>query len=135
VALVRLRGSDLKSRLLENGVSGGRGEGRFLQVSGMKVTFDRGRPEGQRVLDVQVQRGNAYVPLENDSTYVVAVPDYMYGGGDRYTFTQVALEKVEPGPDLKLIAFDALSSLYARGQAIAPRIEGRLVDRTPRTEQ
>lgn len=134
VALVTLRGRDVKG-MLENSVSGGRGEGRFLQVSGVKVTFDRSRPEGQRVLDVQVRRGTSYAPLAEDSTYVVAVPDYMYGGGDRYTFTQNAIEKVEPGPDLKLIAFDALTSLYARGQAIAPRVEGRLVDRTPREGQ
>ena len=131
VALVTLRGADLRARVLENGVSGGRGEGRFLQVSGLKVTFDRSRPDGQRILDVRVQRGASYVPLADDSTYVVAVPDYMYGGGDGYTFAQVAANKVEPGPDLKLIAFDALTSLYARGQAIAPRVEGRLVDQTP----
>jgi len=130
VALVTLKGSDLRSRVLENSVSGGRGEGRFLQVSGLKVTFDRGRPEGERVLDVQVRRGDGWAPLANDSSYVVAVPDYMYGGGDRYTFNQVATGRVEPGPDLKLIAFDVLTNLYARGQAIAPRVEGRLIDRT-----
>lgn len=134
VALVTLHGRDVRG-MFENSVSGGRGEGRFLQVSGAKVTFDRGRPEGQRVLDVQVQRGTAFAPLADDSTYVVAVPDYLYGGGDRYTFAQHAVARVEPGPDLKLIAFDALSSLYARGQAIAPRVEGRLVDRTPREGQ
>lgn len=132
VALVTLRGRDLRGSLLENAVSGGRGEGRFLQVSGLKATFDRSRPEGQRILDVQVQRGNAWAPLADDSTYVVAVPDYLYGGGDGYSFTRQAVAKVDPGPDLKLIAFDALTSLYARGQAIAPRVEGRLIDRTPR---
>ncbi|HEU4561118.1 MAG TPA: 5'-nucleotidase C-terminal domain-containing protein [Longimicrobium sp.] len=131
VALVTLRGTDVKG-MLENSVSGGRGEGRFLQVSGLKVAFDRSRPEGQRILDVQVQRGEGWAPLAADSSYVVAVPDYLYGGGDRYTFAQNALVKVEPGPDVKLIAFDVLSSFYARGQAIAPRVEGRLIDRTPR---
>ena len=134
VALVTLRGTDVKG-MLENSVSGGRGEGRFLQVSGLKVAFDRSRPEGQRILDVQVQRGEGWAPLAADSTYVVAVPDYLYGGGDRYTFAQNAVARVEPGPDVKLIAFDVLSSLYARGQAIAPRVEGRLIDRTPRENQ
>jgi len=131
VALVTLHGRDVRG-MFENSVSGGRGEGRFLQVSGVKVTFDRSRPERERVLDVQVQRGTSFSPLADDSTYVVAVPDYIYGGGDRYTFARNAVAKVEPGPDLKLIAFDALSNLYARGQAIAPRVEGRLIDRTPR---
>jgi 2',3'-cyclic-nucleotide 2'-phosphodiesterase (5'-nucleotidase family) len=131
VALVTLRGSDVKG-MLENSVSGGQGEGRFLQLSGLKVAFDRSRAEGQRILEVQVQRGEGWAPLAADSSYVVAVPDYLFGGGDRYTFNRTALAKVEPGPDLKLIAFDALSALYARGQAIAPRVEGRLIDRTPR---
>ncbi|HYH78271.1 MAG TPA: 5'-nucleotidase C-terminal domain-containing protein [Longimicrobium sp.] len=134
VALVTLRGSEVKA-MLENGVSGGQGEGRFLQLSGLKVAFDRSRPDGQRVLDVQVQRDSAWAPLAADGTYVVAVPDYLYGGGDRYTFAARAVAKVEPGPDLKLIAFDALSAAYARGQAIAPRVEGRLIDRTPRQGQ
>lgn len=131
VALVSLRGADVRA-MLERGVSGGPGEGRFLQVSGVRVRFDRGRPEGQRVLDVQVQRGEAWAPLAADSVYVVAVPDYLFGGGDGYTFARSAVESVPPGPDLKLIAFDALTTLYARGQAIAPRIEGRLVDATPK---
>jgi 2',3'-cyclic-nucleotide 2'-phosphodiesterase (5'-nucleotidase family) len=131
VGLVSLRGRDLRETVLERSVSGGRGEGRFLQVSGLKVRFDRSRPEGQRIVDVQVQRGNGWAPLADDSVYVVAVPDYMYGGGDGYTFAQRAIARVPPGPDLKLAAFDALSALFARGQAIAPRVEGRLVDETP----
>jgi 5'-nucleotidase len=130
VALVSLRGTDVRG-MLERSVSGGRGEGRFLQVSGLRVRFDRSRAEGERVLDVQVQRGTGWAPLAADSTYVVAVPDYLFGGGDGYTFARRAVESVPPGPDLKLIAFDALSALYARGQAIAPRVEGRLVDATP----
>jgi 5'-nucleotidase len=132
VGLVSLRGRDLRETVLEHSVSGGRGEGRFLQVSGLKVRFDRSRPEGQRILDVQVQRGSGWAPLADDSVYVVAVPDYLYGGGDAYTFIQRAITRVPPGPDVKLTAFDALSSAYARGQPITPRVEGRLVDVTPR---
>ncbi|HEX8904594.1 MAG TPA: 5'-nucleotidase C-terminal domain-containing protein, partial [Longimicrobiaceae bacterium] len=132
VGLVSLRGRDLREAVLERSVSGGRGEGRFLQVSGLKVRFDRSRPEGRRILDVQVQRGNGWAPLADDSVYVVAVPDYLYGGGDAYTFIQRAVARVPPGPDLKLAAFDALTSAFAHDQAIAPRVEGRLVDVTPR---
>lgn len=130
VALVSLRGEDVRG-MLERSVSGGQGEGRFLQVSGLRVRFDRGRAEGQRIVDVQVQRGAAWAPLAADSVYVVAVPDYLFGGGDGYTFARHAVASVPPGPDLKLIAFDALAALYARGEAISPRVEGRLVDATP----
>jgi len=131
VALVSLRGTEVRG-MLERSVSGGEGEGRFLQVSGLRVRFDRSRPEGARILDVQVQRGAAWAPLAADSVYTVAVPDYMFGGGDGYTFARSAVASVPPGPDLKLIAFDALAAAYGRGQAIAPRVEGRLVDESPR---
>jgi hypothetical protein len=78
-----------------------------------------------------VQCGQGWAPLAADSAYLVAVPDYMFGGGDGYTFATQALEKVPPGPDLKLIAFDALSAACAQGRAIMPRVEGRLIDLTP----
>ena len=133
VGLAKVTGRDLRTRVLENSVSGGRGEGRFLQVSGLRVRFDRSRPEGQRILDVQVQRGESWAPLADDSVYTIAVPDYLLGGGDRYAFPEFARETVPPGPDLRLIAFDALAAAYANGRAIAPTVEGRLVDETPRT--
>ena len=132
IGVVWLRGRDLRETVLERSVSGGRGEGRFLQLSGLKVRFDRSRPEGSRVLDVQVQRGDGWAPLADDSVYSVAVPDYLLGGGDGYTFRQRALRVLPPGPELRLMAFDALLDAYSRGQPIAPRVEGRLVDATPR---
>ena len=131
IGLVSLRGTDVHG-MLEHSVSGGRGEGRFLQVSGLKVRFDRSRPEGQRVVDVQVQRGTAWAPLADDSVYVVAAPDYVLGGGDGYVFARSGTDAIPFGPDLRLLAFDALAAAYARGQAISPRVEGRIVDLTPR---
>ncbi|HEU0013047.1 MAG TPA: 5'-nucleotidase C-terminal domain-containing protein [Longimicrobium sp.] len=128
VALVWLRGRDLREQVLERGVSGGRGEGRFLQVSGLRFSFDRSRPPMQRVTRVEIQRGNAWEPLDDNRTYVVAVPDYLYGGGDTYTFHTRAVLSVPPGPELKLMAFDALTSAYASGQPIAPRVEGRITE-------
>lgn len=128
VALVWLTGRDLKETVLERSVSGGRGEGRFLQVSGLRFTFDRSRPVGQRVTQVEIRRGDAYEPLSDTRVYVVAVPDYMFGGGDGYTFHNRAVLSVPPGPDVRLMAFDALSAAYARGEAIAPQVEGRITE-------
>lgn len=139
VGLVRVTGRDLRTRILENSVSGGRGEGRFLQVSGLRVRFDRSRPQGQRILDVRIERPGqngaapTWAPLADDSVYTIAVPDYLLGGGDGYPFPQVAQGPIVPhGPDLRLIAFDALASAFAAGRAISPTVEGRLVDETPR---
>ena len=128
VALVWLTGRDLREQVLERSVSGGRGEGRFLQVSGLRFTFDRSRDAGRRVTSVEIRRGDAYEPLDEARVYVVAVPDYLFGGGDGYNFHNRAVLSVPPGPDVRLIAFDALSAAYADGRAIAPRVEGRITE-------
>lgn len=128
VGLVWLRGRDIRETVLERSVGGGRGEGRFLQVSGLRFAFDRSRPANQRVTSVEVQRGTAWEPLDDNRVYVVAVPDYLFGGGDGYLFHNRAILSVPPGADLRLIAFDALSAAYARGEAIAPAVEGRITE-------
>lgn len=128
VGLVWLRGRDLRQYVLEQGVSGGRGEGRFLQVSGLRFTFDRSKRPGERVTKVETRQGEGWAPLADDRVYVVAVPDYMYGGGDGYHFKDRAIMTVPPGPDLKLLAFDALSAAYARGESIGPMVEGRITE-------
>ena len=128
VALVWLTGEDLRETVLEQSVSGGRGEGRFLQVSGLRFAFDRRLPVGDRVTSVEIRRGDAYVPLDEDAVYVVAVPDYLFGGGDGYHFHDRARLSVPPGPELKLMAFDALTAAYAAGRAIAPAVEGRITE-------
>lgn len=129
VGLVWLRGRDLRQGVLEHAVSGGRGEGRFLQVSGLRFAFDRRRAAGDRVTRVEVRQGDAWTPLQDDAVYVVAVPDYLFGGGDGYgVFPERAVRAIPPGPDLKLLAFDAIADAYARGEALAPQVEGRIVE-------
>jgi 5'-nucleotidase len=128
VGLLWLRGRDLRQTLLEQSVSGERGEGRFLQVSGLRFTFDRARPSGSRVLAVEVGDGDRWAPLEEERVYVVAIPDYLFAGGDGYLAHNRALLSVPPGAELRLLAFDALTAAYARGEAIAPRVEGRITE-------
>jgi 5'-nucleotidase len=131
VALVWLRGRDLKQLVLEHGVSGGRGEGRFLQVSGVRFELDRTRPPGERVRDVRIGGGEQWAPLDESRVYVVAVPDYLYAGGDGFHFKDHAVMTLPPGPDLKLMVFDDVSSAYARGEAVGRATEGRIVERQP----
>src|SRR5262249_15106508 len=79
---------------LENSVSHGawvdgryrNGVGRFLQVSGLRYTFDPRRPPGQRV--VVVTRANG-VPITPDETmYTAVTSDFVYTGGDGYTMLE-----------------------------------------------
>lgn len=132
VGLVWLRGRDLREAVLEHSVSGGRGEGRFLQVSGIRFAFDRSRPVGDRVTRVEVQRDSTWAPLEDERVYVVAVPDYLFTNGDGYRFRDAATQTVLPGPSLKWLTVQALLDAYSRGQSISPRVEGRIIDSTAR---
>jgi 5'-nucleotidase len=128
IGLLWLRGSDLRQTLLERSVSGGRGEGRFLQVSGLRFTFDRRLPPGRRVTSVEIGEAGRWAPLDDDRVYVVAIPDYLFAGGDGFVAHNRAVLSVPPGAELRLLAFDALASAYARGEAISPRVEGRITE-------
>lgn len=128
VALVWLRGSDVRSRIIEHSVSGDLGNGRFAQFSGVRFSFDRRKPSGQRVVSVDVNKGGTWQPLDDNAHYIVAVPEYSYNNGDGYDFRRKALMTVPPGPDLQLMAFDDLIGLYAQGRAIAPVVQGRIVE-------
>jgi 5'-nucleotidase len=127
VGLVWLKGVDVR-RMLEQSVSGGRGEGRFLQVSGLRFTFDRSRPTRSRVLSVEVEKDGKLAPLDDAATYVVAVPDYIFDTSDGYDMVRNASQKVPYGPDLKLMAFEAISRAYADNKPLEPKLQGRITE-------
>jgi len=128
VAYVWLRGKDVREEILEHSVAGVPGEGRFVQVSGLKFEFDRRATPGQRVRSVKVQQGEEWQGLQDEQIYVVAVPDYLFEGGDGYNFKQKAVLTIPPGPELKLLTFEAISQSYSEGKSIAPTVEGRIVE-------
>lgn len=130
VALVWLRGRDLREGVLERSVEG-YGEGPFLQLSGVRYAFDRSRPAGERVVRAEVQGPDGWAPLEDERVYVVATTAFLLGGGDGYRFAERSLRTVPAGPDLKLMALGALTSSLVSGTPIAPRVEGRITDLTP----
>lgn len=128
VGYVWLRGRDLRQEILEHSVAAEPGDGRFLQVSGLKFEFDRRQEPGKRVRNIKVQQDGAWGDCQDNQIYVVAVPDYLYEGGDGYNFKQKAIMSIPPGPELKLLAFEAISQAYSRGESIAPAVEGRIVE-------
>lgn len=130
IGLVWLRGSDLRELVLERSVEG-IGEGPFLQLSGMRFAYDRSRPAGDRVTRVEIQRGDGWAPLADDSVYVASTSSFLVGGGDGYQFGSRALRSVPGGPDLKYLALSALTSSLVAGTPIAPRVEGRITDAGP----
>jgi 2',3'-cyclic-nucleotide 2'-phosphodiesterase (5'-nucleotidase family) len=120
VVKLELRGADLR-HVLEQGLAElERKGGGFLQVSGIAFTYDPARPPGQRLLSVEV--GGAR--LDEAGTYVVAVNDYIFRGGDGHTALGRGRVLVGPenGPDLSAIVLDAV----VRRGTISPQVEGRI---------
>jgi len=79
-------------RVLEHSVSQWPNHsGRFLQVSGLEVTYDMTQPVGQRVRDVRIQ-GNA---LQPDKVYSVGTDVFVADGGDGYSMLDEAQHRVD----------------------------------------
>lgn len=53
-----------------------------VQFSGIKVKYDKTKPEGERVVEVTMLDGSK---LEEDKIYKVVTNDFMGAGGDKYT--------------------------------------------------
>jgi len=120
VMKLELRGRDLKAALEHGLAQTDRVAGGFLQVSGIRLIWDPKRAAGERVISASV--GGR--PLEDETTYTVAVPSYLVRGGDGYTAFargRVLVDETS-GPQVAQIVMDAI---VARG-AIAPATDGRI---------
>ncbi len=111
---------------LENSVSKLPGtDGRFLQVSGLALTYDPSSPPGSRVREITV--GGR--PLEAARSYSVATDVFLADGGDGYSMFARARDRVErqiPMRDLLLEAVRAkplTASLSGRIRVVGPSLE------------
>ena len=128
VATFQLKGSDLAAAL-ENGVSQIEDvAGRFPQVAGMKYSFDRSKPPGERITDIQVKEGEGFMPLDPEKTYGVVTNNYIRGGGDGYkVFATNAVNPYDFGPNLEQAVADYLTA----NNPYTPYTDGRITDVTP----
>lgn len=118
---ITISGSALKAAI-ENGLSKlPEANGRFPQVSGLKIEADPARPVGDRVLSIKV--GDA--PLAADKTYSVATNDFMWRGGDGYVSLPAA-EPVLPLSDSPLVAYEVIDYIASIG-TIRTGVDGRIV--------
>ena len=116
-------------KTLEAGYRGtGEGKGYFPQISGFRVCVDRNRPDGQRIVQMQVPTAaSAWQEIEPEHMYSVVVPDFLYRGGDGYDFTAAA-DVSRPGSELKFLVLDAV----IRAQAAGTKVGAPLDPRNPR---
>lgn len=118
-----MSGSEFR-KTLEAGYRGtGEGKGYFPQISGFRVCVDRIRPDGQRIVQMQVPTGdNDWQEIEADQNYTVVVPDFLYRNGDGYDFS-AATNVSRPGSELKFLVLDAVMRAQAVGTKVGAPLD------------
>lgn len=121
--LIELSGADLKAAL-ENAVSRvEEKQGRFMQVSGLALTYDPKAERGKRILEMRI--GGA--PLDPARAYKVATNEYVAAGGDGFDALKRGKLLIDESA-AKLMASQVIDYVAARG-SVAPKVEGRIVAR------
>jgi 5'-nucleotidase len=128
VATMELKGSDIREAL-EYSVSRAEstqneGTGRFLQVSGLRFTWNPDLPVGGRITRVEVGNPDgAYTALDDNLTYKVAASDYLRNGGDGYAiFAERAINPYDFGRAVSDILVEYLETY----SPVSPSLEGRI---------
>ncbi len=122
-ATFQLKGADVVAAL-ENGVSQVEEiKGRFPQVAGLKFSWTRTKPVGERVTSVEVMKDGKWAPIDMEATYGVVSNNYMRSGGDGYKiFKTNGMNAYDYGPGLEQIVADYL----ANNPDYEPVIDGRI---------
>ena len=108
---------------LEAGYRGeGPSKGYFPQVSGFRVCVDRRRPEGARIVQLQVPDGDSWSEIGGAEEYLVVAPDYLLRGGDGYEFP-AHRERSRPGSELKYLVLDAIIRAQAAGEKVGEAVD------------
>lgn len=123
VSTFQLKGADLVAAL-ENGLSQiEEGGGRFPQVAGMKLSFDKSKPAGSRVVSVEMKEGDAFTALDPARVYTLASNNFMRAGGDGYKiFASAATNAYDYGPSLDQV----VASYLAANRPYRPYTDGRI---------
>jgi 5'-nucleotidase / UDP-sugar diphosphatase len=116
-----MAGRDLLAAL-ENGLwFAGKADGRFAQVSGLRLRARADGIPGKRIDSVEI----AGVPLDPDRSYTVATNDFILRGQDGYdAFTRA--ETMVGANDGELLAGAVIIWLESKS-TVAPKVEGRIV--------
>ncbi|KAB8126507.1 bifunctional metallophosphatase/5'-nucleotidase [Gracilibacillus oryzae] len=127
LALMELKGPEIRAAL-EHSVSETPNEsGGFLQVSGMKFTYDSTAAAGNKVQTVEVEQNGNYVELNDEETYVIATNAFTAKGGDGYDVFAKAYEEGRV-TDLGLTDWANFRDYVAELGTVNPSIEGRIMD-------
>ena len=97
--------------------------GRFLQVAGLRFTFDATQEPGSRIVSAEVMQDGEFVAIDPAAVYTVASNDYMRGGGDGFSVLEDnAMNAYDQGSPLDQVVADYI----AANSPISAEIEGRI---------
>ncbi|EDW29319.1 GL18478 [Drosophila persimilis] len=125
----RLSGKTIRNALEHGAAARGKdSDGPFLQVSGIHVAYDPSKPEGQRVLSVQVRCAACRIPtysdLDDAAFYNVIVQEFMFDGGDGYVLKEANNTQHQR---LQKKDSEAVKQYLQERQYIYPEVEGRII--------
>lgn len=132
-------------QMLENSLSMYRSSdeipgGRFLQVSGLRYTFDSSKSPESRLVEVTLADGT---PIEESAYYIVAINNYMAGkngyldnNGDGNTMLNLYSDEIPKAEEIKLLAEDlgtyrdALRYYFKQHEDkdVQPTVDGRITN-------
>ena len=122
--VLEISGAELKAAL-ENGVSQWEaGAGRFLQVSGLKYTFDLAQKPGSRITDVQIGTAkDGFKPLDPAATFKIVTNNFVAGGGDGF---EVLKNAKGARLDTYLPDYSVMSDYVQFLKTVEIKVEGRI---------
>ena len=125
--IFELSGEDIIAAL-ENGVSrvdADEGTGRFLQVSGLRYSYDSSQEVGRRIVSVEVQdEDGEWDIIDPDEVYTVATNDYLYAGGDGY---EMFSDNSDNGYDYGVVLEEIVRNYIAAISPVSITLEGRII--------
>ncbi|AZB44574.1 hypothetical protein CEF21_21065 [Bacillus sp. FJAT-42376] len=128
LAIMNLKGEEIKAALEHSVELAPKEAGAFLHVAGMKFTYDSSKPAGQRVVKAEVKEdGTNYTALDPAKMYAVATNAFTAAGGDSYSMFKKAYDEgrvSEPG----FTDWETFSQYLKANPGIKPAVEGRIID-------
>ena len=118
IVTLSLTGAEVK-RALDEALM----RGRVTQVSGMRYTYDPGRPALERVIEATDPQG---APLDPQRTYTVACNNFMASGGDDYDTLARGANLVDTNALVRDAIEAFVRSAAANGGRLAPVRDGRI---------
>ncbi|SIQ35544.1 5'-nucleotidase C-terminal domain-containing protein [Domibacillus enclensis] len=127
LAIMDLTGAEIKAALEHSVSLAPEQNGAFLQVAGLKFTYDSSKEAGSRVTSVEVNEGGTFTALDEAKTYAVATNTFTAKGGDNYAMFKVAYDDgrvSEPG----FVDWETFTEYLAANPEVDAAVEGRITD-------